>query len=119
MKVTEIHSKKYRFASDTEKAETKEKMARMRKEEFEKTIKGIFEFTDAQGGWLDFSIRILPGAIQTYHIVHGEICEVPVFIAKHLNNVYKKIRTIPDNLDSGRAFVTKTSRCRFTPLSVT
>lgn len=119
MKITEIHSKKYRFASDTEKAEVKAKMDKLRKEEVEKTVKGIFEFVDAQGGWLDFTFRILPGSIQTIHITHGEVCEVPIILAKHLNNVYKKVRTIPDNLDSGKGYVTKISRCRFTPLSMT
>lgn len=85
----------------------------------EKLIKGIFEFTDAQGGWLDFSYRFYPGEpIRTVKITHGETIEIPMDLAKHLNNVYKKVRMMRENADTGRDSVTKTSRTRFIPMEM-
>lgn len=110
-----------------------EKIKKLRKEH-EKLVKGIFEFTDAQGGWLDFSYRFFPGEpILTIRLTHGEICDLPMGIVKHLNNCYKKVRlfdvngngsTIPDGVqltDSSRGVpstYTKTSRVRFTPMDM-
>jgi hypothetical protein len=85
----------------------------------EKLIKGIFEFTDAQGGWLDFSYRFYPGEpIRTVKIYHGETVEIPMDVAKHLNNVYKKVRMIRENADQGKDVVSKTSRTRFIPMDM-
>lgn len=117
MQVIEINKKKFAPASPQQKMEVEEKIKKMRKEG-EKMIKGMFEFVDAQGGWLDFSFRYFPGPIQTIKIMHGEVCEVPMILVKHLNNVYKKVRMMPDNLDTGRPVVTKVSRTRFTPMDV-
>jgi len=117
MQIIEINKKKFAPATPHQKAEVEEKIKKMRKEG-EKLVKGMFEFVDAQGGWLDFSFRYFPGdPIQTIKIIHGEICEIPTILMKHLNNVYKKIRTMPDNLDAGKkGVVTKISRTRFTPM---
>ncbi len=94
-------------------------MDKMRKDN-EKTIKGIFEFVDAQGGWLDFSFRFFPGPIQTIKITHGEIVDIPPILAKHLNNVYKKVRVPKQNADGvGSDTVTRISRTRFIPLDYT
>jgi hypothetical protein len=116
MQVIEINKKKFAPASAQQKAEVEEKIKKMRKEG-EKLVKGMFEFVDAQGGWLDFSFRYFPGdPIRTIKIIHGEVCDLPTILMKHLNNVYKKVRVMPDNLDGGRATVTKISRTRFTPM---
>lgn len=119
MEVKEINRRKFSPASESERAKSKALMEKMRKEG-EKMIKGIFEFVDAQGGWLDFSYRFFPGEpIRTVKINHGEIVDIPMILAKHLNNVYKKVRKMPDNLDiRGAMQMTKISRCRFTPVDM-
>jgi hypothetical protein len=123
MEVKEISSVKYKKATDEEKCKAKERMVKMRKDG-EKLVKGMFEFIDAQGGWLDFTYRFFPGEpCRTVRINHGEICDLPMVLVKHLNNVYKKVRTMAPQLDeSGRptkvGMVTKISRTRFTPMDV-
>lgn len=123
MRVVEIHSKKKAF-SETEKAKAADLLKKMRKEG-EKMIKGMFEFIDAQGGWLDFSYRFYPGEpIRTVRINHGEVCDLPMDLVRHLNNVYKKVRTPPANNNEDQSpmkstkNMTKFSRCRFTPMDV-
>lgn len=123
MEVKEISSVKYKTPSEEEKSKAKERIAKLRKES-EKMVKGMFEFIDAQGGWLDFTYRFFPGEpCRTVRINHGEICDLPMILVKHLNNVYKKVRTMAPELDeSGRptkvGMVTKISRTRFTPMDV-
>lgn len=117
VQIIEINKKRYEPCTAQQKIETAERIKKMRKEG-EKPIKGMFEFIDAQGGWLDFSFRYFEGPIQTIKIIHGEVCELPTILVKHLNNVYKKVRMMPDNLDLGKPVVTKISRCRFTPMDV-
>lgn len=104
------------------------------RKEGEKMVHGMFEFNDAQGGWLDFSYRFFKGEpIQTIRIVHGEICDLPAQIVKHLNNTYKKVRVfgedntatnspiggrkLPDRGNPSQVFQ-KTSRMRFIPMDV-
>src|ERR1044071_6442597 len=107
MQILEISRKKFAPASESERARSKAAMDKMRKEG-EKMIKGIFEFVDAQGGWIDFSYRFFPGdPIRKVKITHGEIVDVPMILAKHLNNVYKKVRMPAANLDSGKPTITK------------
>ncbi len=118
MQVKEISKKRFAVASESEKAKSKQLMEKMRKDG-ERMVKGMFEFVDAQGGWLDFSYRFFPGEpIRTVKITHGEVCDVPLILAKHLNNVYKKVRKMPDNLDQGGCSVTKISRTRFIPMDM-
>lgn len=118
MEVREISRKKFSPASESDRARSKGLMEKMRKDG-DKLIKGMFEFVDAQGGWLDFSYRFFPGEpIRTVKITHGEIVDIPMILAKHLNNVYKKVRKMPDNLDAGKFSMTKISRCRFTPMDM-
>lgn len=93
---------------------------KMRKEG-EKLINGMFEFSDAQGGWIEFCYRFMPGDPLRYvKIYHGEIVDIPHSLMIHLNNTYKKIRYLDENLDSkGRRGVPtkfqKISRVRFIP----
>lgn len=118
MQVLEITRKKYAPLSASQKAETEAKIKKMQKEG-EKLIRGMFEFTDAGGGWLDFDYRFYPGEpVRKLHIVHGEIFDCPKDLAVHLNNVYKKIRVLKPNLDGGVDTVTKTSRTRFIPMEM-
>ena len=116
MQIKEIHSSKAKLASESEKAAAKTKMDKMRKEG-EKLVKGMFEFIDAQGAWLDFNYRFYPGdPIRTVRIVHGEIVDLPQHLVKHLNNIWIKVKTMPNNLDVDKPVVTKISRTRFTPI---
>lgn len=87
--------------------------------EGEKLVKGMFEFADAQGGWLDFSYRFYPGEpVRTVKITHGEIVDIPMDLAKHLNNVYKKVRTISAELGRAPGTIMKISRTRFIPMDM-
>lgn len=118
MQVTEINKKKFAPASEAEKSKCKERILKLQKEG-EKLVKGMFEFLDAQGGWLDFNYRFFPGEpIRTVRIVHGEICDLPMCLVKHLNNTWIKIRMLPKNLDVDKPFLEKRSRTRFTPMDV-
>lgn len=107
----------------TQRTEVQEKIKKMQKEG-DKPVKGMFEFIDAQGGWFDFSYRFFPGEpIRTVKLVHGEICEIPTILARHLNNCTKKVRIPAKQLDEhGRpvqgASVTRISRLRFTPMDL-
>lgn len=119
MKVQEIKPTKFKTRP---KHEVEEMIKKMRKEN-ERLVKGIFEFVDAQGGWLDFSYRILPGdPLQVFKIYHGETCEIPMGVVKHLNNCCKKIRQMnPEIAESGSIrgvspHFQKISRIRFTPI---
>jgi predicted DNA-binding antitoxin AbrB/MazE fold protein len=118
MEIKEISKRKFNAASESEMAACKDKMDKMRKEG-EKLRRGMFEFLDAQGGWLDFSYRFFPGdPIRTVRITHGEIVDIPMILVKHLNNIYKKVRTMPKELDKDKPFLEKISRTRFTPMDV-
>lgn len=90
MEIKEIHKKKM---NKSDPVVYEERLKKLRKE-YEKPVKGMFEFLDAQGGWLDFVYRYFPGEpLMTIRLVHGEITELPMGIVKHLNNTKKKIRT--------------------------
>jgi len=127
MQIKEINSHKFKPITDTQKIEAKQKLEKLRKEGA-KMIKGMFEFLDAQGGWLDFSYRFYPGEpIRTVRINHGETVDLPMDLVKHLNNIWKKVR-MPngnynlelDEMGKPKAPLTvqKISRCRFTPMDV-
>ena len=99
-----------------------EKIKKLRKE-YEKPVKGMFEFLDAQGGWFDFVYRFFPGEpIQQIRLIHGEICDLPMGIVKHLNNTKKKIRRLNPEMNpnaKGVPFTYETqSRVRFTPVDM-
>ena len=118
MRIVETRSRHICTLTAVQKAASAEKIKKMQKDG-EKMVKGMFEFSDAQGGWLDFSYRFYPGEpIRTVHITHGEIIDIPKDLAKHLNNVYKKIRMMRENADGGQDIVEKTSRTRFIPMDM-
>lgn len=104
-------------------AERDELVKKSRKED-DKLVNGMFEFLDAQGGFLEFSYRKYPGEpIQMIKLIHGEICDLPMGIVKHLNNTKKKVRRYNMELPPHgthkipRSYET-ISRVRFTPMSV-
>jgi hypothetical protein len=118
MKIVETRAKMICTLTAEQKSKSSERIKKLQKDG-EKLIKGIFEFIDAQGGWLDFSYRFYPGEpVRTVKINHGEVVDVPLDLAKHLNNVYKKVRTMPENMDQGGGIVTKISRTRFIPMDM-
>lgn len=127
MIVKELGSKNKKFLPPEKMEELVKKM----RKEGDVLIKGMFEFTDAQGGWFDFSYRFFKEPIKTFRLIHGEICELPAYIVKHLNNTYKKIRVIGEDIKetnsslAGRklpdrglssTIVQKISRVRFIPM---
>lgn len=124
MEIKEIIRSKQRTVKPEVRADLLKKM----RKEHEKLVKGKFEFLDAQGGWLEFNYRIFPeDMLVVYKFVHGETCEIPMGLVKHLNNTIKKIRTgIPNPGGQGNelgrgGFPTQfenTSRVKFTPLEV-
>jgi hypothetical protein len=87
----------------------------------ERLIKGRFEFTDAQGGWIEFAYRFFKGdMLVVYKLFHGEITELPAGIVKHINNTKKKVRKFSVNIDPNARGVPSTyevqSRISFIPL---
>ena len=119
MEVRELNKKLPRTLPAQERDELVKKM---RKED-DKVVEGMFEFLDAQGGWLEFAYRKYPGEpIQMIKMIHGEICSLPMGIIKHLNNTKKKVRKYNLELPSAggrppRSYET-VSRVRFTPTNV-
>jgi len=89
MRVIELKKKTVNHKS---KAEVESMIKAMRKED-EKMVKGQFEFVDAEGGFFEFTYKFFPGDnIKTIQLLHGEICEIPMGIVKHLNNTKQTIR---------------------------
>lgn len=118
MQIQETRSRTICTLTTAQKTAAAEKIKKLQKDG-EKLVKGIFEFVDAQGGWLDFSYRFYPGEpVRTVKITHGEIVDIPTDLAKHLNNVYKKVRVPRQNADQGQDVVTRISRTRFIPLDI-
>ena len=93
MRVIELNKK---MKNTKSKAEVDAMIKKMKAED-EKLVKGQFEFVEAEGGFFEFSYRMYPGTqIQTFQLIHGEICEIPMGIVKHLNGTKKKIRRYKD-----------------------
>jgi hypothetical protein len=119
MEVRELNKKSKNTMPEADKAEL---IKKMRKED-DKLVTGMFEFLDAQGGWLEFAYRKYPGEpIQMIKMIHGEICDLPMGIVRHLNNTKKKVRRYSMELAASgsrapRSYET-VSRVRFTPTAV-
>lgn len=119
MEVRELNKKPKNTLSP---AEREERVKKMRKED-EKIVTGMFEFLDAQGGWLEFAYRKYPGEpIQMIKMIHGEICDLTMGIVKHLNNTKKKVRRYSMELPASGQRIPRSyeaiSRVRFTPTNV-
>ena len=118
MQIQETRARSICTLTAEQKSKSAERIKKMQKDG-EKLVQGMFEFIDAQGGWFDFSYRWYPGEpIRTVKITHGEIVDIPTDLAKHLNNVYQKVRTMKKNLDGGQDIVEKRSRTRFIPMDI-
>jgi hypothetical protein len=119
MEVREINKKLRKTLPPQERDE----LVKKQRKEDDKVMTGMFEFLDAQGGWLEFSYRKYPGEpIQIIKLIHGEICDLPMGIIKHLNNTKKKVRRYSMELPATgqrmpRSYDT-VSRVRFTPTNV-
>ena len=119
MLVREISKKQPNKMPEEQRVEL---IKKMRKED-DKLVNGMFEFLDAQGGWLEFGYRKYPGEpLQIIKLTHGEICDLPMGIVKHLNNTKKKVRRYNLELPlNGKAIprsYESISRVRFTPVNV-
>lgn len=119
MEVREISKKQKNSLPPQERDE----LVKKKRKEDDKIRTGMFEFLDAQGGWLEFSYRVYPGEpIQIIKLVHGEICDLPMGVIKHLNNTKKKVRRYDMNLPEKGARIPRSfetvSRVRFTPTDV-
>lgn len=87
-----IKSLEKKVKNTKSKVEVDEMIKKMRKED-EKPVRGMFEFTEAEGGYFSFAYRFYPGEpIQMYTLIHGEICTLPMGIVKHINGTKKKVR---------------------------
>lgn len=50
------------------------------------TVKGVFHFYEVPGGVLEFSLLLHKGdKLTNYKLRDGEICSIPLGVAKHLN----------------------------------
>lgn len=119
MEVREISKKLKKSLPPQERDE----LVKKQRKEDDKLITGMFEFLDAQGGWLEFTYRKYPGEpIQIIRLVHGEICDLPMGMVKHLNNTKKKVRRYNLELPGSGARMPRSyetiSRVRFTPTNV-
>lgn len=119
MEVKEISKKQ----KNTLPPQERDKLVKESRAADDKVRTGMFEFLDAQGGWLEFSYRKYPGEpIKIIKLIHGEICDLPMGIIKHLNNTKKKVRRYNMEIPSAggrppRSYET-VSRVRFTPTDV-
>ena len=118
MPIQDVRARTICTLTSEQKAKAADRIKKLQKEG-EKLVNGIFEFVDAQGGWLDFSYRFYPGEpIRTVKISHGERVDLPMDLVKHLNNVYKKVRLMRENADGGVDQISKISRTRFIPMDM-
>jgi hypothetical protein len=119
MEVRELNVKQ----KNTMPALERDKLVKQMRVEDDKLRTGMFEFLDAQGGWFEFAYRKYPGeSVKMIKLIHGEICDMPMGIIKHLNNTKRKVRRYNLELPSSGGKVPRSyetvSRLRFTPTDV-
>ena len=104
-------------------AEQSADLIKKARKDYDKLVKGMFEFVDAKGGWIEFHERTFKGQNpMTIRLVHGEICELPMGIVKRLNGSKRKIRRfnaegLTGNVKTPQIYET-VSRLKFTPTDV-
>lgn len=70
-----------------ERKVSNEKKLREMWERDSQKVKGIFRFYECEGATLDFTLRLYKwDDIETYSLTDGQIYEIPLKVAKHLNN---------------------------------
>ena len=124
----EIKTIRRKQPNKVDKVKAKELVDNMRKEH-SKMVKGMFEFVDAGSGWIEFNYRIFPeDMLVSYKFLHGETCEIPMGLVKHINNTRKKVRMF--GMQDGEGIggklpnrglpssYEKTSRIRFVPIDM-
>jgi hypothetical protein len=101
---------------------TATKLAYERDKKREK-VKGIFRFYEIPGGEITFYFREFKGdPIQKYTLHDGEICTLPLGVAKHLNsNCWYPIHShrLDENGNASTYVGTKVRRCGFQSLEFT
>ena len=84
--VKEIHMNKRETLSGEKKKEAKEKLDKQWKEE-SKLVKGIFKNIECPGGKVEFQYKKFPQEnIMVYSLEDGKEYELPLCVAKHINN---------------------------------
>lgn len=65
---------------------TKKEIENLRAKHAQK-VKGVFKFYEVPGGTLSFVFKEFPGdKVEKYELVDGQTYELPLGVAKHLNN---------------------------------
>jgi len=84
--VQEIHMKGKNNLTDLQKKMAKDKLSKLHKEE-SKLVKGRFKNLEAPGGNIEFAFKMFPqDPLRIYTLEDGETYEIPLCVAKHLNN---------------------------------
>ncbi|GAG10093.1 unnamed protein product [marine sediment metagenome] len=84
--------------SEEKKAKAFEQIKKLRKRG-EKMVKGKFSFINAPGGMFEFGYKFFKGEpVRRISITDGEICDVPLEVAIHLNNIVLKIPVVDINM---------------------
>lgn len=71
--------------AESSRKERKESNIQYMKDRDAEKVKGIFRFHERPGGTLDFQYRCYKVPIESYHLNDGEIYELPLGVARHLN----------------------------------
>lgn len=83
---TEITLPKNEPLTGQQKKEAKEKLDKAYKEE-SKLVKGVFKNLECPGAEIEFAYRKFPqDPIRLYKLKDGETYEIPLCVAKHINN---------------------------------
>ena len=96
--VREVLSSKREKLNAEGKKKASERVEKAMKEDA-KLVKGVFKNLESEGGDVTFSFRQYLGEpIRVYTFVDGETYEIPLGVAKHINNQcrYKKSKHLVD-----------------------
>lgn len=89
MYVREVSLDKRTKMSQEDKKKSSEMIEKLRKENA-KLVKGIFRFIEVPGGSIEFAFREFPGEpVRVYEFFDGKEYEIPLGVAKHINNNMK------------------------------
>lgn len=84
--VREITGEKRKALSAEKKREAEERNKKLHQEE-SRLVKGVFKNLEAPGGRLEFAFKAFPqDPIRIYEFEDGQSYEVPLCVAKHINN---------------------------------
>jgi hypothetical protein len=84
--VREVTLDKKKPLSTEKKKEAEDKLGKLHKEE-SRLVKGVFKNLEAPGGEIEFAYRQFPqDPVRIYKFTDGETYDIPICVAKHLNN---------------------------------